>query len=74
MIQQQSILNVSDNSGAKLVKCIKVLNGFKSRFAYVGDVIVVSVCKLRKKSKLKPRICGRTITYPTPSSYVEGLT
>lgn len=56
MIQQQSILNVSDNSGAKLVKCIKVLNGFKSRFAYAGDIIVVSVYKLRKKSKLTSKV------------------
>ena len=31
MIQQQTVLNVSDNSGAKLVKCIKVLGGFKKK-------------------------------------------
>ena len=51
MIQQQTVLNVSDNSGAKLVKCIKVLGGFKKKTAGIGNIIVVSVLKLRNKSK-----------------------
>lgn len=37
MIQQQTILKVLDNSGAKEVKCIKVLGGFKRKYAYTGD-------------------------------------
>jgi large subunit ribosomal protein L14 len=51
MIQTQSILKVSDNSGAKTAKCIKVLGGFKKKFAKVGDTIVVSIQNLRNKSK-----------------------
>ena len=51
MIQQQTILNVSDNSGAKKVKCIKVLGGFKKKVSFVGDFIIVSVIELRNKSK-----------------------
>ena len=43
MIQQETNLEVADNSGAKLVQCIKVLGGTRRRFASVGDVIVVSV-------------------------------
>ena len=43
MIQQESRLNVADNSGAKEVLCIRVLGGSKRRYAYIGDVIVVSV-------------------------------
>ncbi|MCK5490403.1 MAG: 50S ribosomal protein L14 [Candidatus Pacebacteria bacterium] len=43
MIQQGTKLIVADNSGAKLVKCIKVLGGTRKRYAYIGDVIVVSV-------------------------------
>ena len=39
----QSKLDVADNSGAKLVQCIKVLGGSKRRTAGVGDIIVVSV-------------------------------
>lgn len=43
MIQQESRLNVADNSGAKEVLCIRVLGGSKRRYASVGDQIVVSV-------------------------------
>lgn len=43
MIQVESELEVADNSGAKLVKCIKVLGGTRRRYAYVGDIIVCSV-------------------------------
>lgn len=43
MIQQESRLNVTDNSGAKEILCIKVLGGTKRRYARVGDVIVASV-------------------------------
>ena len=43
MIQQQSYLNVADNSGAKRVQCIKVLGGTRRRTAAVGDLIVVAV-------------------------------
>ncbi len=43
MIQQESELDVADNSGAKRVKCFKVLGGSKRRYAGVGDIIVCSV-------------------------------
>ncbi|WP_235296802.1 50S ribosomal protein L14 [Portibacter marinus] len=43
MIQQESRLNVADNSGAKEVLCIKVLGGSKRRYASIGDKIVVTV-------------------------------
>lgn len=53
MIQQNTILKVSDNSGAKTVKCIKVLGGFKKKIAKVGDIIVVSIQQIRKKINVK---------------------
>lgn len=56
MIQQQTILKVADNSGAKTVKCIKILGGFKKRFGFVGDTIIVSVQKLRNKSKIHSKV------------------
>jgi large subunit ribosomal protein L14 len=56
MIQQESILKVADNSGAKTVKCIKVLGGFKKRYANLGDVIVVSVQQLRNRSKKTSKV------------------
>jgi len=43
MIQQESILKVGDNTGAKRLLCIRVLGGSKRRYASVGDVIVASV-------------------------------
>ena len=56
MIQQQTILKVADNSGAKTVKCIKVLGGFKKRYAKLGDIVVVSVQQLRNKSKKTSKV------------------
>jgi large subunit ribosomal protein L14 len=43
MIQQQTVLDVADNSGAKKVMCIKVLGGTRKRYATLGDVIVVAI-------------------------------
>ncbi|MCB1111374.1 MAG: 50S ribosomal protein L14 [Chlamydiales bacterium] len=43
MIQQESELQVADNTGAKRVRCIKVLKGSKRRYAHVGDVVICSV-------------------------------
>jgi large subunit ribosomal protein L14 len=45
MIQQETRLDVADNSGAKVVACIRVLGGTRRRYARVGDVIVGSVKK-----------------------------
>lgn len=56
MIQQQTILKVADNSGAKTVRCIKVLGGFKKRYAKLGDIVVVSVQQLRNKSKKTSKV------------------
>ena len=43
MIQQQTILKVADNSGAKQIMCIRVLGGSKRKFGNIGDIIVASV-------------------------------
>lgn len=43
MIQQESMVRIADNSGAKQAKCIRVLGGSKRRYARVGDIIVVAV-------------------------------
>ena len=56
MIQPQTILTVKDNSGAKLVKCIKILGGFKRKFAKIGDIIIISIQKLKNKSKTITKI------------------
>lgn len=43
MVQQETVLNVADNTGAKKLLCIRVLGGSRRRYASVGDVIVASV-------------------------------
>ena len=43
MIQQQTLLKVADNSGAKEIMCIRVLGGSKRKFGNIGDIIVASV-------------------------------
>ncbi|HEX9179759.1 MAG TPA: 50S ribosomal protein L14 [Burkholderiales bacterium] len=65
MIQQQTMLDVADNSGAKKVMCIKVLGGTKRRYASVGDVIVVSVKEAIPQSKVKKGEVARAVIVRT---------
>jgi large subunit ribosomal protein L14 len=53
MIQQESVLEVADNSGARKVLCIKVLGGSRRRYASLGDIIVVSVQEAIPNAKVK---------------------
>lgn len=53
MIQVESNLSVADNSGARRVKCFKVLGGSKRRYASIGDVVVVAIKEALPKSKVK---------------------
>src|SRR3989344_5155925 len=54
MIQHRTMLNVADNSGAKLVQCIKVLGGTRRRYAGIGDVVTVAV-KIAEPRKIVKR-------------------
>ena len=63
MVILHTILKVSDNSGAKYARCIKVLGGFKRSHANIGNVIVVSVTKLRNKSKITSKVKKKTFSY-----------
>ena len=53
MIQAETRLTVADNSGAKVLYCIKVLGGSKRRYAGIGDIIVVSVKESLPNTKVK---------------------
>ena len=53
MIITETKLNVADNSGAKLVQCIKILGGSKRRYASIGDTIVIAV-KMLGINKVNP--------------------
>ncbi len=53
MIQHCTRLNVADNSGARELKCIKVLGGTRKRYSTIGDIIVCSVKAATPESKIK---------------------
>ena len=53
MIQEESYLKVADNTGAKEIKCIRVLGGSKRKFGNIGDVIVASVRKAAPGGQVK---------------------
>lgn len=53
MIQHRSMLKVADNSGAKLVQCIRVLGGYKKRYARIGDVITITVKSAQPHAAVK---------------------
>ena len=53
MIQQETFLKVADNTGAKEIKCIRVLGGSKRKFGNIGDVIVASVRKAQPGGTVK---------------------
>ena len=65
MIQQETKLKVADNTGAKLIQCIKVVGGTGRRYAHVGDTIIVSVKKaipggVIKKGEISHAVVVRT--------------
>ena len=65
MIQVQTVLDVADNSGAKVVQCIKVLGGSRRRYAQLGDVIVVSIKEALPDSKVKKGDTARAVVVRT---------
>jgi large subunit ribosomal protein L14 len=65
MIQQESILQVADNSGARKVACIRVLGGTRRRYASIGDIIVVSVKDAIPNSRVKKGEVRRAVVVRT---------
>ena len=61
MIQQETRLNVADNTGAREVMCIKVLGGTRRRYAGLGDVIVCSVKSVLPGSEVKKKAIVRAV-------------
>ena len=55
MIQERSILKVADNSGAKIVRCFRILGGTRHRYARLGDVIVASVQSAEPRKNVKKK-------------------
>ncbi|MDQ6968208.1 MAG: 50S ribosomal protein L14 [Mariprofundaceae bacterium] len=69
MIQTETVLQVADNSGARRVKCIKVLGGSKRRYASVGDVIVVAVKEAMPNGKVKKGEVQRAVVVRTTKEF-----
>jgi large subunit ribosomal protein L14 len=65
MIQERSMLDVADNSGARKVQCIKVLGGSGRRYATVGDVIVVAIKEAIPNAKVKKGDVARAVIVRT---------
>ena len=65
MIQTETTLKVADNSGSKLLSCIKVIGGSKRRYASVGDVIIVSVKEAIPNSKVSKGSVMRAVIVRT---------
>ena len=69
MIQQETRLNVADNTGAKQVLCIKVLGGSRKRYAKLGDLIVISIKKTIPNSNIKKGEVHKAVVVRTNKEY-----
>jgi large subunit ribosomal protein L14 len=69
MVQVESFLNVADNSGAKIVQCIKVLGGTRRKYASIGDIIVVAVKDALPTSVIKKGTVERAVVVRTHKEY-----
>ncbi len=61
MIQEQTMLKVADNAGAKIIQCFRVLGGTKRRYARLGDIIVASVKKAEPRRGVKKHDVVRAV-------------
>lgn len=69
MIQQETMLNVADNTGARRIQCIRVLGGSKRRYARVGDIIRASVKEAIPEATVKKKAKVRAVIVRTVKEY-----
>ncbi len=69
MIQEQTKLKVADNSGARVIECVKVLGGSKRRYGYVGDIIVAAVKEALPDSQIKKGEVVKAVVVRTHKEY-----
>ena len=74
MIQERSVLKVADNSGAKIVRCFRVLGGSRKRYAEIGEVIIASVqvAEPRKQIKKKDIVRALIVRQHSPLRRADG--
>jgi large subunit ribosomal protein L14 len=68
MIQERSVIKVADNSGAKVVRCFRILGGTHHRYAGVGDVIVASVQSAEPRKAVKKKDVVKVMVVRTKSA------
>ena len=68
MIQERSVIKVADNSGAKVVRCFRILGGTHHRYAGVGDVIVASVQSAEPRKTVKKKDVVKVMVVRTKSA------
>ena len=68
MIQERTILKVADNSGAKVVRCFRILGGTKRRYAGVGDIIVASVQSAEPRKTVKKKDVVKVLVVRTKNA------
>ena len=65
MIQERSILKVADNSGAKIVRCFRILGGTRHRYGRIGDVVIASVQVAEPRKSVKKKDIIRVLIVRT---------
>jgi len=68
MIQERSVIKVADNSGAKIVRCFRILGGTRHRYAGVGDIIVASVQTAEPRKNVKKKDVVKVLVVRTKNS------
>ena len=68
MIQERSVIKVADNSGAKVVRCFRILGGTHHRYAGVGDIIVASVQSAEPRKPVKKKDVVKVMVVRTKSA------
>jgi len=69
MIQAETILHVADNSGAKILKCFKILGGTRRRYAQLGDVVVASVKSAEPRGLVKKKDVVKVVIVRQKKAY-----
>lgn len=68
MIQERSILKVADNSGAKFVRCFRILGGTRHRYANIGDIVVASVQSAEPRKNVKKKDVVKVLVVRTKNA------
>src|SRR3989344_8224203 len=69
MIQERAIIKVADNSGAKIIRCFRILGGSRKRYARIGDIFVASVQEAEPKKNVKKKVIVKAVLVRSRQPY-----